>query len=210
MFKSSKDGRITIVAMISMIALSFMYFTSFYLVLPGFSSSTFFYFGLGAFLSLNRVSLANVFFRYRYVIGAFFIVLSMILLPLDGHRTDTGYVIYPFAVFLGVMTTVNLFSNSVRKRKNLDFCSRYSNATFFLYASHFFFLRYVSKLFSKLLNCFVGNDSFALSEHFVDYYSVVYLIAYFAKAFIVVFVCIIVYHFILKFFPRFTRFCCGR
>lgn len=96
------------VRIVSLVILAFLYFTQTSLYLPGLSSTSLFYFGLGAYLSLQDKSIIETFSRHKQLLWIFFCMLFITEVALDGHNTTIGNIIYPFFVFTGVMSLFNI------------------------------------------------------------------------------------------------------
>lgn len=92
----------------SLVILAFLYFTQTSLYLPGLSSSTLFYFGIGAYLSLQDKSLIETFSRHKQLLWILFCSLFITEVALDGHNTTIGNIIYPFFVLAGVLSIINI------------------------------------------------------------------------------------------------------
>lgn len=106
--------------------------TRFQQSIPGLDAASWFYLGLGVFMALNGLSLAGTFFRYRYVAGFVALILLIILVPLDGGRTQIGTYVSRFGFFrvflqpliwLIVMYREDGAANCVRHMRTLRFFS---------------------------------------------------------------------------------------
>ena len=94
-------------AVVGLGIISVLYFTQTSLLVPGFTSLSLFYFGLGSFLSLWGKSLIESFSLYNNFVRILFVVLLIAEIALDGHNTIIGNYIYPFFVISGVAFVFN-------------------------------------------------------------------------------------------------------
>lgn len=107
-----KKTNSNIVKIVAYIVLGGLYFTQTSLRLPGFSSASFFFFGIGTTLSLADKSIIDVFSKRRFLIWSIFVVLLVIEVAFNGHNTLLGNIIYPFYVFIGVASILALKPHS--------------------------------------------------------------------------------------------------
>lgn len=191
---------------ISGIIFSFLYFTQTSLLLPGFSSLSLFYFSLGAYLSLNNKVLDNIVNgkRYRIPLYLTFVVLFVLEILYNGHNTYVGNIIYPFWVFVGVLSIIDAFSlanrsNSVIVQNVLSFFIGNSNSSFFIFAFHIFILGYVNRAVAWILSLCLESESFVCSS-----------LLYVFTILITVTICILCYNLLSKFFPRISKLLCGK
>lgn len=196
-----RKGTLKIVRNVGAILLAFLYFTQTSLYLPGLSSQTLFYFGIGAYLSLSDKSITETFSRHKYFIWILFGILFISEVALDGHNTIIGNIIYPFFVLAGVMFVINIIS-----RKGI---TRGKQFTFFIFAFHVFILPFVSEMVLWLL-CVITGESFANNVYYADRYPYLIVIEYCFIVAIDVVACMITYNFIQKISPKFCKVLCGR
>lgn len=126
-----------------------------WLPIPGFSSLTTLYFSLGAYLMINKIDLAANCSRYRYIFYFFAIILLPLMVYYDGHNTEIGNRIYPFFVLAMCGTVINIITCLERNNK-MRWSKKYSDTTFFIFASHVFLLPYTGKLMRKAV-AFMGS-----------------------------------------------------
>lgn len=189
--------------------LSVLYFTQLQLPVPGFSIASWFYFGLGAFMSLNELSLSRTFCRYRYAVGLIALGMLLLLVPLDGSRTRLGTLLFPFWVFSGVVTIVNLAYAYVQKGRSRKFFLKYEDTSFFLYMIHPFYLGLVWAILSGAAARWFGVESIA-SVSFVDAHPIVALMLFFAKVAIAACISMLTFRILARLSPRLTKIFCGR
>ena len=122
--------------------------------IPGFSSLATLYFSIGAYLMVNKIDLTAVCRRLLYVFYLVAIVLLPFMIYYDGHNTEIGNRIYPFFVLAMCGSIINIITWLERNSK-MAWSKKYSDTTFFIFASHVFFLPYTGKLLRKAV-AFMG------------------------------------------------------
>lgn len=206
---STKNGRRRKWAFIWLGALCALDLMRVQIPLPGLSFSTLFYFGLGGFLSLNRLNLYSVFYKFRWALAILFAVLYCCLVPLDGSRSPLGTLIMPVENLLGVMCVINLASYLTTLHTSTEFLSRYGKFSFFMFVIHPFFLAIVWRLMTAGTYMLWGADNITSIE-FVNSHSLLTLTLFFSKIAIAAVLSVLVYNVITRISPRFSRLICGR
>lgn len=166
--------------------LQFIYLPSYYIL-------TLVFFMIGAYCGINRKNLVAITLRlspYSYVVCV--IALSSILL-----FYNTSLFIYLFRVYIlsGIVSFFSLTTFFVEKF-SFELPRSITNSTFFVFAAHV--VLPFNSWFSKIENAFFPDNVWG------------WTIQYFTVPFCVVASCVITYLGLSRFFPRFTRFICGR
>ena len=177
---------------LSIMALS--YISGIEIPLCGFSSVAIFFFSLGAFLRIHILYITDFFFNknLRY----FTFIISFILLPILLYygNTSLSYYLQPIFTICMSITMFNLITDmeivSIRcdcnnhKKKILRFIlscfKKFSNATFFIYASHAVWGLWASgTIIQKVFPAYVLNDnSYALPFIYILYAIMTVFICY--------------------------------
>lgn len=123
------------------------YITSMWPVIPGMTILSFFFFSLGAYYSLNKIDLASGVSRFRAVSYFAAPILLLLAVLYGGRNTVTGEYIFPFYILAGVFFAINLAARIVTKSNPKSWLA---NSSFFIFASHFFVLPYVSEFVQRL------------------------------------------------------------
>lgn len=176
---------------------------------PGVNLSTFFYFGFGSFLSLNRIDLHRAFYKFRHILGALFILLYFFLVPLDGSRSQIGTYIMPFENLIGVMCVINLASYCITTKLSIGIFYRYEKTSFFMFIIHPFFLAVVWKLLSvSMVRLFSGADITGIE--FVNSHPIITLTLFFTKIILAAAMSVLTYLCMTRISPRLSKLICGR
>lgn len=186
-----------------------LYLTRVQIPIPGLSCSTFFFFGLGAYLSLNRMGLYGAFYKYRRISALLFIVLYFCLVPLDGNRSQTGTYIMPIEDLLGVICVINLAAFLTSTRFSFDFLRRYEKVSFFMFIIHPFFLAIVWRLLTMGMTRLFGVENITGIE-FVNSHPLTILTLFFSKIAVAAVLSVLAYHAIARVSPRLSKLICGR
>lgn len=125
------------------------YIIGVWIPVPGFSSTATLFFSVGAYIMVNKLDLVIVFKKFRYLFYTLFIALFPFMIFFDGHNTEIGDLLYPYFVIAMCGIMINIVATLVKKGK-LGWCMRYSNTTFFIFASHIFLLPYIKIIVCKL------------------------------------------------------------
>lgn len=120
---------------IGVVLLTLCYTTGVFFSVPGFSIMAFMFFGVGACLRMNGIDTTKLSYNYRKVIYAVTVILWIVCTMFNGHNTKQGDLIYPFYVIFGCLTTINIATYLVDKKKVI-IPELFSNASFFIYLLH--------------------------------------------------------------------------
>lgn len=190
------------IKIISASIITILYFTQTSLRIPGFSSSAIFYFGLGSALSMNEMSICKSVEKLRVLGYLLWGGLFVVEICLFGHNTFWGNIIYPFYVFIGVVSIVNIFSR-------LKYTRGKQKYSFFIFAFHIFILPIIGSIMTKLF-CFVCGVVDMNLLAFADQYPLHIILLYCLKIIITVLICMGVYTIFNKYCPRLCKILCGR
>ncbi len=191
-------------AVVGMGIISLLYFTQTSLLVPGFTSLSLFYFGLGSFLSLWGKSLIESFSHYKIFVRILFFVLLIAEIALDGHNTTIGNYIYPFFVVSGVAF---VFNTQITSKLNKWGGQKYS---FFIFAFHIFILSTVEAVLSKVILLMTGLQITNNNISFADNYPILIILIFLLKIVFTVLISMTIYQIINKYCPRVCNLLCGR
>ncbi|WP_336533514.1 acyltransferase [Bacteroides acidifaciens] len=197
-----------LVAIFSFFLIAILYLFQIQIPIHGISFTTLFYFGTGAFLSMNGISISNCVYKYRWLIGCIAAVLFVILIPMDGSRTTNGVMLFPLWTITGVITAFNIAVAYV-KIKGGEGYSLISNSSFFLYMIHPFVLAMVGMILTVAACKLFHVDSIS-DVAFVDVYPIFTLLLFFVKVLVSIVISVIVYNILVYICPWFARVICGR
>ena len=199
-----------------MTILAFLYLTQTSFMIPGFTAEAFFFFGWGAFLSLNRFELSDVFYASRWPLAIVTLILFIAMICSGYIYSRTGRIIYPFFIVFEVMTMINLLACMVKRSYSNPFWAkiknwsiRWQDATFLIFALHFFLLNDVFKLLNRVggaLTGFYDVRSMEMANRFPH----IVIMNYLLRIVIIVTICMFVYVIFRRFLPRFCGLLCGR
>ena len=111
------------------------YISRIWILVPGFSITSCFFFSAGAYLALNEINIIKFVHKYSVLIIPTFLVLFCFAVYYDGTNTLTGQNIYPLFICFGVLFAFYLASVCVLKFKIKPNKFLVSNC-FFIYAFH--------------------------------------------------------------------------
>lgn len=100
------------------------------------------FFSIGGYIAIEKNDLVSWMRKFKVISYILSIVLLPFMIYYNGHNTDVGNVIYPFYVLAMCGAVLNLIA-AIEKRSNLILFKKYSDTTFFIFASHVFLLTYV-------------------------------------------------------------------
>ena len=167
--------------------LGLAYVSGIWPVIPGLSITAVFFFGLGAYFSIQG---KNVVTECRRVRWFSYVLAVLLLLPtiwFDGTNTIVGQRLYPFYIIAGVCAAFNLAADLL-ERKRTRVVPLLSHSTFFIYAIHTLLVLRVSGF---LLSPLAGVD-----------HPIVQTVVYLLKPLLCVCLCIGIFLFLRRFFPR--------
>ena len=212
----SRNKSVSPCAIITLLVLAFFYLTRTSFIIPGFTAEAFFFYGWGAFLSLNRYRLSQVFYSWKWSIAIITFCLFMAELYYGFLSTKEGKILISFFVVFELMTVVN-FTSWVLRKSHLNermsmvknYVTRWQNASFMIFALHFFLLHYVFRLLDKVggkLTGFYDVRSMEMANH----YPYLVLTNFLLRIVILVSLCMMAYVLMRKFLPRLCKLLCGR
>ena len=174
--------------------LGLAYVSGVWFPISGFTVTTFFFFSIGAYLSVWGKNVVEECKRFKIIAYLFAFVLLLVDVAFDGRNTFLGNWVYPFYVIFGVVSAINIAASLI-ERKKVKVVPILSNSSFFIYATHtLLILSGSSFIISKI---FVGGDVMAL------------MIKYFVTPLLAVGICLGVYVFMKRFFPTLLRVLMG-
>jgi len=212
----SRNNRVTPCAIITMVVLAILYFTQTSFLIPGFTAEAFFFFGGGAFLSLNRFELSEAFYSKRWMIAVMALCLFLGELYFGFLKTNEGKIIFPFFTFFELMMVVNLARWVVKKSRSSRRWTAFKNemikwqdASFMLFAFHYFILHQVIRLLNRVGDALTGYADVGMME-MSNQYPCIALTNFLLRVVIMVTVCMILYVLMHRYLPRLNKLLCGR
>lgn len=195
--------------LISMVMLTFLYVLQVQLPMQGFSFATFFFFGLGAYLSLGRKSLADFFYGFRWGYGIMACVMMVVLIPMDGVRTNLGNLLFPLWTIFGTISVMNMASCLLKREINTSVLTKYEDVSFFVYIIHPFFLGLVWTMMIMVFRHVFGVATLE-DIGFANSHGAMLVILFLLKVMLSVGLCIVTYKMIRRVSPQTIKILCGR
>ena len=126
---------------IGLVVLASLYLMRLHSPFIGIGFADLFFFAVGAYFSINRISFVDIFSKVRVPIGMLTLLLLGMVVWFGCKRTETGTALFPFYVLFGVCTAINIASLLVGRFIILP--NRFlANSSFFIYASHIVYILY--------------------------------------------------------------------
>ena len=196
--------------LIVLFCLGMLFLTSTSLIVPGFSSLTFFFFGLGAYFQLHNKSLVAFVSKYSLPICIIASVLLVLNVLYDGKNTEIGSYFYNPWVIFGVCAALYLSSKLTRIRSTfVSWIIEKSDCTFFLFAVHAFLIPYIKMFINLVFSRFVSeSDIFCVS--FGCQHPIIYSLIYIMVILTTITLSILIFKFCQKYFPRIYNILTGR
>lgn len=174
------------------------WFTMLWIYIPGFHATAFFFYTLGAYISLNRLNIIELAERFRRPL----ICVAVIAIPLALYYTGTPACTFfqPLYTLSGVFLAF-LIAGRLISRNGIRPLNTLTSACFFIYAFHTLILPYpldtltwkVPKLLAPVAAIHPALD----------------ILCYFIAPFITVAICVALYHLLRRIAPRLTATLCG-
>lgn len=198
-----------ILTIIFLFIISLLYFSQTSLRIPGLTSSSIFYFSLGAYLSLHEMRMECLMSSQPIKYTVYFITLIFMIFEVlhDGHNTKIGDYVYPFYVVAGVFSIIGIFQSMINSTRNVScrvihFCEANSSACFFIFASHIFILPFVKQVLIKLVS--VSTQIISISNFLKS------TIVYFGTILLTTLTCVLIYKFIINRYHIVSKLLCGK
>lgn len=214
LLRSRKEG-VSRRAILTLSVLAFLYLTQTSFMIPGFTAEAFFFFGWGAFLSLNRFELSDAFYAQRKPLAIITICLFLLMLYNGSINTEAGRAIYPFFIVVELMAVVNFAVWIVKRSSRVgiaaikNFMTRWQGASFLVFALHFFFRHEIFRFLNKAGGALTGFYDVNMME-MADRFPYLVIMNYLLRIVIISVLCMIVYRLLDRFLPRLCRILCGR
>ncbi len=202
------NKNIKILSISAIIILGILYLLQVQTKIPGLNFTTIFYFSLGCFLSLNKISLTGIWYRYRRFVWVVFCILLLFMTFLNGSNTQLGSLIMPVFILIGCGAIIDFAAWWILSDKKYSFCVKYENTSFFLYIIHPFFLGVVWYCITYVVSLFMEFDGYTIS--FVDSHPFLSISLFLIKVALTALISILAYKIIRKVFPSTTNLLCGR
>lgn len=208
LFKRNENHKMSLLAIATLSILAFLYFTQTQSPIRGVSFSSIFYFGLGAFLSINSFQLTND--ALKMVLPSCVISVSLFaaLVPLDGAFTHWGTILFPFYAFFTIITLSALTRKYVTKGGK-NYTASLESTSFFVYVIHPFFLGVTWALLSKVV-CMIFSLDDVTTIAFANQHPIVVLLMFFGKIIIAIVISVFIYKILVRISPGFVKLICGR
>lgn len=171
--------------------LMFCYISKIWPQIHGFSIEAFFFFGMGLYISMNRLTLIGVAERLKIpaIIITFF--TFFICLYYGGNKTPEGRLIFPvFAV--SCIWIYILIAKFITELKGFELAPLLAKSTFFIYLFHACPIAHISSVMAKtntIIYTFVHN----ISAPWILYYLI--------SPFVIVAICLAVYYVLQRWSP---------
>ena len=185
--------------LIPVFILGFCYVSGIWIQIPGFTITTFFWFTLGAYFSINGKNMIESIYKWRI---PSYIVCICTLLPLiwlNGRKGDgvsinaPGLIIYPFYVIASSFSIV-CFATTLIQNGKVRVYPYLAKISFFVFLCHIFVLGYASRIVNKIL--------------FMDNY-IIEVLKYLTTPIATVLICLGIYWLLDKYLPKFLSFITG-
>lgn len=181
------------------VILSLCYLSNIFIVIPGFSIDSFFWFSFGAYFSINKKNMVEILYKYRFQA----ILISILtLIPLvwfngrigDGVTTNRlAQILYPIYVTGAVVSSISI-SAALLKKQIVGVNQKLAKATFFIFLSHIFILNNVSLILNKV---------------FIQANYVLRIVVYIVSPFLTIIICVALFELLNKFTPKLLSFLVG-
>ncbi|MCQ2246603.1 MAG: acyltransferase [Bacteroidaceae bacterium] len=100
------------------------------------------FFSIGGYIAIEKQDLVFWMSKFKMISYIFSVVLFPFMIYYNGHNTDVGNILYPFYVLAMCGALLNVVV-TLERRFDLLLLKKYSDTTFFIFASHIFLLTYV-------------------------------------------------------------------
>lgn len=175
--------------------LCILYFGGITTGFPGTGTSTVLFFGLGAYLAINRRNIVTEFRKIEKPCYVIALVFMFIATYFSGSRSPIGHYFYCGYILTGVVSAFNLASRLLENNK-VKVHPILTSSVFFIYAFH---TNWIVSIYDRILNkalTLVGIDPINI---------ITYITTPFAKAAICIIICIL----IDKYFPKMGKVLTG-
>lgn len=176
------------------ILLGICYITGVFLNVPGFSITTFFFFGLGAYMKMYNINPLQATFRFRYVLLLLTVLLWLCCTLLNGHNTKEGDIVYPFYIITGFFTLINIATHLV-KNNIITIPPLLTKGAFFVYLAHTVLIQ---EFCTKIINAIFGESNPLYMS-----------LAYVTTPLLIIMICISGYYVLTKYFPAVSSILTG-
>ena len=176
-----------------LIILSILYLTDLWTSIPGFESSGFMFFTLGAFFSINSIDFAIYFKDRLYWLCPIAIVILSLMVVTFGDMNQLWQYLHRLFTFIGSFAMIGLVAKLFEK-KSIRVYPFLSNSSFFIYAAHSFILSSVQDIINKP---YIPNTQFVL------------ILKYLLLPFITILTLLFVYSLMQKIAPKTLAFITG-
>lgn len=175
------------------ITLAILYLALIEIPIPGLSMTAIFFFSLGAYFSLEKRDMLQLFSKIK--ITAYVVTLLFLILSLKTNGTDYHEYFLRVFILTGVISTFNLFSFLNGNFKGMNRLTGFSSLSFFIYVAHEIYI-------------IAWLKGFFFNHHlFVDGWE--RFIAYFIIPILCVAVCVVIYFIMMKVMPKVFVFLLG-
>lgn len=118
-----------------MVLLAGCFVSGVFVNIPGFSATAFLFYSMGSYCRLSNINKIHFEKHNRLVLYLLTIILWLLCTVFDGHNTPQGDIIYPFFVFLGCLTLLNI-SYTIVEKGRIKIPAFFSKSSFFIYLIH--------------------------------------------------------------------------
>lgn len=183
----------------TILILAACYVTGFWIQVPGFSITAFFWFSIGAYFSILGKNMIEFIYRFRLPSYLVCIITLLPLVWLNGKKGDgltsnmTAVALYPLYVISSSFSVVSIAAELIRRGKAIVY-PHLAKVSFFVFLSHVFVLQYINIVKDKIFN----------SENYI-----LLTLVYLAVPIVTVAVCLLLYRILDKHLPKFLVFLTG-
>lgn len=190
---------------ISVIIILFMaYISRIWAQIPGLGIESIFFFSLGSYFALEKLSIVEFARKYKYIIMPTWGILLVVCTIYDAGRTDVGHYAIPFYVCAAVFATFYLASlfivkYGIKPKKFLV------SSCLFIFAFHEMYipvigclLKFVQQTIQQIIQFIFSVDSIAEES-----------VCYIATPPLTAAICIVVFISLMKIAPGLTKTICG-
>lgn len=186
---------------ISVIIILFLaYISRIWTQIPGFGIESIFFFSLGSYFALNKLSIVEFARKYRYIILPTWGTLLVVCTIYDAVRTDIGYYTIPFYVCSAVFATF-FFASLLIAKYSIKPNKTLVSSCFFILSFHEVTLPYIKYplvYVNETLQQVIPGDSIAED-----------LVCYIATPPLTAAISIVVFISLMKIAPGITKIICG-
>ena len=176
-----------------------VYITQIWIPLPGFKPTALLFWGLGAYLAINGLSITQVFYKkvLRYTMYTIALLLLPVMVFLGGTHSYWGFKIYPFFIICATISFFNLMTYWVRTCPDshlMKWFEYLSPTTFFIFALHTIYVTSASPFILNHLLPVTAFDGWLSTS--------IGIFRFLLSPFLTVTICLLAYYISKKILPK--------